>query len=151
MKNGVTWSASDNGIDGKGLYKRPKKSISGPADATITAASISDPSIKVTAIVHLVPHQDLAVHPASVSVFTSQQIPFRAEKTGEIVWKASRSDLGTLDEKTGVYTAPGFVDQTEPLQITATDPKTGARAAAVITVNAPSPAASPRTGGCWSS
>ena len=82
MKNGVTWSASDNGIDGKGLYKRPKKSISGPADVTITAASISDPSIKVTAIVHLVPHQDLAVHPASVSVFTSQQIPFSSRKNG---------------------------------------------------------------------
>src|SRR5205807_649651 len=49
----------------------------------------------------------------------------------------SRTDLGLVDEKTGVYTAPGFVQITEPFQVTATEPKTGARAAALVTVNAP--------------
>jgi hypothetical protein len=136
LKNGVVWSASDNGIDGKGIYKRAKKSIPARTDVTITASSVTDPSIRGTAIVHLVSGQQLVVQPGSVSVFTSQQVAFRVEKSA-VSWSRSRTDLGLIDEKTGTYTAPGFVQVTEPFQIIATEPKTGARAAAVITVNAP--------------
>jgi hypothetical protein len=137
LKNSVIWSSSDGGIDGKGVYKRAKKALASPADIAITATSATDPSIRGSAIVHLIPGQNLAVQPASVSVFTSQQVPFRVEGNVSASWHRSRDDLGFLDEKTGVYTAPGFVHLTEPFQVIAVEPKTGARAAAVITVNAP--------------
>jgi hypothetical protein len=71
-------------------------------------------------------------------VFTSQQIPFRAENNADVSWSQSRGkELGVIDGKTGTYTAPGFVEFTEPFQVIAVDQTTGARAAAVVTVNAP--------------
>ncbi|HEY2013566.1 MAG TPA: hypothetical protein VGH38_08710 [Bryobacteraceae bacterium] len=136
LKNGVTWSASDGGIDGKGSYKRPKKAVAAPLDVTITATSVTDPNVRGTAIVHLISGQNLVVQPSAASVFTSQQVPFRVEANTTVSWGRSRTDLGLLDEKAGVYTAPGFVQYTEPFQVTAYGPK-AARAAAVVTVNAP--------------
>ena len=138
LKNSVTWSASDDGIDGNGVYKRAKKTVSAPIVVTITATSVTDPNVKDSAFVHLIPNQkDLVVQPSSVSVFTSQQVFFRTDSSNAVSWSRSRKELGLIDATTGVYTAPGFVQHTEPFQITATDPKTGARAAAVVTVNAP--------------
>ena len=137
LKNGVVWSSSDGGIDGKGVYRRAKKTVAAPLDVAVTARSVTDPSIRGTSIIHLIPGQNLAVQPASVSVFTSQQVPFRTESNVSVSWRRSRTDLGALDEQTGIYTAPGFVQLTEPFQIVAVEPKSGARAAAAITVNAP--------------
>jgi hypothetical protein len=118
------------------VVKRAKKTIEKQIDVTITATNVTDPKSK-TRIVHLIAGKNLAVQPAAVSVFTSQQVPFRTEGNTVVSWDLSREKRGVLDKNTGVYTAPGFVQDTEPIQITATEPKTGARAAAVITVNAP--------------
>jgi hypothetical protein len=150
LKNGVTWSASDGNIDiSKGIYKRPKKSLTKTdgEDVTITATSLSDQNVRNTAELHLRTGQQLLVHPSAVSVFTSQQVRFRAEQTERaepltqapdkdkaIRWRLDQKDLGEIDEATGVYTAPRYVDRTEPFEVVA-ESASGARSAAVITVN----------------
>src|SRR5207244_256325 len=45
LKNSVIWSASDGGMNGKGEYRRAKKTIKEPIDVTITATSVTDPSV----------------------------------------------------------------------------------------------------------
>jgi len=148
LKNGVTWSASDGNIDiSKGIYKRPKKSLAKPDgdDVTITATSLSDQNVRNTAELHLRIGQQLLVHPSAVSVFTSQQVRFRAEQTEPaepqaqepdkaVKWRLDQKDLGVIDEATGVYTAPRYVERTEPFEVVA-ESASGARSAAVITVN----------------
>lgn len=147
LKNGVTWSASDGSIDPKGIYTFPKslpKTID--KEVTITAASQSDPNVRNTAVVHLKSGQKLLVHPTAVSVFTSQQVRFRAEQTEQarpqgqepekVKWSLDQKELGVIDETTGVYTAPRYVERTEPFEAIA-ESASGARAAAVITVNPP--------------
>ena len=145
LKNGVTWSASEGSIDPKGIYKFPKslpKTID--KDVTITATSQSDPGVTNTAVMHLKTGQKLVVHPSAVSVFTSQQVRFRAETEAAnptdqapgqgVKWSLDRTGLGVIDEAYGVYTAPGYVERTEPFEVVAVS-ASGARAAAVITVN----------------
>ena len=152
LKNGVTWSASDGNIDiSKGIYKRPKKSLAKPDgdDVTITATSLSDQNVRNTAELHLRAGQQLLVHPSAVSVFTSQQVRFRAEQTEPagpqaqasdqvpekpVKWRLDQKDLGVIDEATGVYTAPRDIERIEPFEVIA-ESASGARSAAVITVN----------------
>ncbi len=148
LKNGVTWSASDGSIDPKGIYKFPK-SLPKPVDrdVRIFATSLSDPNVQNTALLHLRTGQKLLVHPNAVSVFTSQQVRFRAEQAEPpnpqsqapdkpVKWSLDQKDLGVIDEASGVYTAPRFVERTEPFEVIA-ESASGARAGAVITVNPP--------------
>jgi hypothetical protein len=148
LKNGVTWSASEGSIDSKGIYTFPKslpKTID--KDVVITAASQSDPNVRDTAVVHLRTGQKLLVHPSAVSVFTSQQVRFRAEQTESakpqdhapeqaVKWSLDQKELGVIDEATGVYTAPRYVERSEPFEVIA-ESAGGGRAASVITVNPP--------------
>ena len=148
LKNGVTWSAEDGSIDPKGIYKFPK-SLTKSVNRTVRifATSLSDPNVRGTAFVNLRTGQKLLVHPNAVSVFTSQQVRFRAEQAEPpnpqnqapdkpVKWSLSRKDLGEIDEASGVYTAPRSVERIEPFEVIAVSAN-GASAGAVITVNPP--------------
>jgi hypothetical protein len=120
MDNAVTWSISPQvgSISENGLYTAP--TTPQVATITVTATSTSDSTQTVSMTLNLV-EGSLNIVAATNPVVRSMTDQFAANLNGaaysNVIWSAS---LGTIDPKTGVYTAPDPLSANTMATITAT-------------------------------
>lgn len=148
----VTWSA--NGISGgnatvgmispQGIYTAPIMPPS-PANVTITATSLADPSASASSIATVQQLVAVTVLPTVANVVTGTPLTFTSMVTGSlntnVQWSVAgvvggNSTVGTVGISNGVYNAPAVVPTPATVTVTATslaDPTKSASAQLTIT------------------
>jgi hypothetical protein len=116
--NAVTWSASAGTISASGLYRAP--SVTASTSATITATSVSNPSVSAHATVTITPLTPVVtVTPATTTVASSGTVQYTASVSNTsntaVTWSAS---AGTISSS-GLFRAPSVTANTN-VTITAT-------------------------------
>lgn len=133
--NAVTWSVDGGGeIDSQGVFRL--KPSPGPVSTSIkvTARLASNPSRSGTAMVHLLPGRHLEILPQGISVFPSQQVPFRTPNA-DVTWSTA-SPAGSVS-KDGLFTATSTIDRPAIVQVTARGKSAEEIAAAAVIVTSP--------------
>ncbi len=115
----VTWSTNVGTISAAGLYTAPA-ALPNPPTATVTATSVADPLVAVSAVVTLnQPAVTVTVSPASAQLFLNGTQQLTATVVGNantaVTWSAS---AGTITPA-GLYTAPGAMPNPASATITA--------------------------------
>lgn len=146
----VTWSLSGTGCSGStcgtistaGLYTAPS-SVPNPAQVTVKAVSVADPTKSATATVTIVPPIGIGISPTTAQLLTAGTQQFSASVTNTtntaVTWTVagsgcSGSACGTISSS-GFYTAPGTVPTPAQVFVTATsvaDPTKSATATVTI-------------------
>jgi hypothetical protein len=149
----VTWSVSGTGCSGaacgtvttSGLYTAPNV-IPNPAQVTVTATSVADPTKSASAIVTVIPLIVVTVAPTTAQVEAGSQQQFIATVVGTpntaVTWSVSGtgcagSTCGTVTVN-GLYTAPNVVPNPPQVTVKATsvaDPTKSA--SAIVTILPP--------------
>jgi hypothetical protein len=141
----VTWSVVGGGtISSAGLYTAPA-AVPSPANVTIQAASVANPSVTASATVTVQPPPPppvtISVAPSNVTIAPSATQLFTAAVTNSantsVIWSAS---AGTISA-TGLYTAPAVAPNPANVTIKATSVASPASSATVTAsiVGAPNP------------
>jgi hypothetical protein len=119
----VTWMLNPNigsVVDGK--YTAPD-AVASQQTVAITATSVDDPSLSVTATITLSPAVSIEVVPAWAVLYKAQTQQFTATTanagTEGVKWSLIPSGAGSIDS-TGLYTAPDPIEKTQPVKIVAT-------------------------------
>jgi Fe-S cluster assembly iron-binding protein IscA len=127
---GVTWSlscasGSCGSLNSVGLYTAPP-AVPNPAQVSVTATSVADPSKSSSAVVTIAPPVAVQVSPKTVQVIIGTQHQFTATVTGSsnhsVTWSlsgCSGASCGTITPG-GLYTAPGTVPNPAQITLTAT-------------------------------
>lgn len=120
----VVWSlAPKTGlISTSGLYTAPSQ-ISAVSQVTLTAASVADPSKKITAILTLAPAVTISAAPTAYTLASGQSLTFLATVGGgaqnkAVAWSLI-PNLGTISSA-GLYKAPAQVTSQTKVTLTAT-------------------------------
>ncbi len=125
----VSWSFSPQvGTLNNGVYQAPAL-VASAQTVTITATSVSETTLKATAVVSLQP-VGVTVGPASVSLAAGKSATFAASVTGTgnsaVTWSLNPA-VGSVTN--GVYTAPATIGSSQTVTITATSAANPAKAA----------------------
>jgi hypothetical protein len=149
----VSWSVSGSGCSGaacgtissRGLYTAPS-TVPSPAQVSVTATSVADPTKKDSAVVTITPGIAVNISPLTATILTGAQQQFRVNVTGttntEVTWsvvgtQCSGAACGTITAS-GLYTAPSAVPNPPQISVTATSVADPTRSAtAQVTVVAP--------------
>jgi len=128
----VKWSINPPGlgsISSTGMYKAPA-SVRQETQVTVIATSLANPSVSGSAHITLWPNGhpaplDIDVRPKGQSLRPSESWAFRAYVTGagshEVIWSIDPADRGSINPKTGSYTAPSTLpDKNATVMIIAT-------------------------------
>src|ERR1035437_9503531 len=147
----VSWSVAGSGCSGaacgtistSGLYTAPP-AVPSPAQVSVTATSVADPTKSATAGVTILAPVTISVSPATVQVLAGAHQQFTATVTGTtnkvVTWSVSGSGCsgatcGTISG-TGLYTAPSVPPNPPQITVTATssaDPSKSSTALVTIT------------------
>ncbi|MBV8673798.1 MAG: hypothetical protein JOZ33_10220, partial [Acidobacteriaceae bacterium] len=148
----VTWSINGSGCSGStcgtitsgGLYTAPH-SVPTPAQVTVTATSVADPTKSANATVTVVPPVTVTISPKTVQLVTDAMQQFSATvlntTNAAVTWSVagsgcSGSGCGTITSG-GLYTAPNAVPSPAQVFVTATsvaDPTKSATASVTISL-----------------
>jgi hypothetical protein len=149
----VTWSLNGTGCSGatcgtvssSGLYTAPA-AVPSPAQVSVTATSVADPTKSSTASVTILHSIVITVSPGSAQVVTGKTQQFTATVDGtsdtSVTWKlsgtgCSGATCGAISAS-GLYTAPGAVPSPPQVTVTATSvADTTKSASATVTVLLP--------------
>ncbi len=149
----VTWSVSGAGCTGaacgvissSGLYNAPGV-VPNPAEVTVKATSVADPSKSAGATVTILPSVSVKISPSAAQVVGGEHQQFTATVTNaqntSVIWTlsgagCSGSACGTITSA-GLYTAPAAIPNPPQVTITATaDADTTKSASATVTVISP--------------
>jgi hypothetical protein len=145
----VTWSvaggcsgAACGTISTSGLYTAPS-ALPSPAEVTVTATSVADPTKSASATVTIEPPISVKVSPVTAQVLIGGQQQFTATVAGtsntSVSWSlagtgCSGSSCGTITTG-GLYTAPSTIPSSPQISVTATsaaDPTKSATASVTI-------------------
>lgn len=130
----VRWSVAGAGCSGgscgtisnAGLYTAPA-SVPSPAEVTVNAASLADPSISYSVTLTILPTVVIAVSPQDAMAAVGESVQFAAlvqnADDSSVIWSASGPDCtgsgcGTFSSS-GLYTAPSSVPATPTVSIIA--------------------------------
>ena len=132
---GVTWRLAGSACGGSacgtlttdGLYTAPS-SVPSPAQVTVTATSVADPSMSGSAVVTIAPPVSVSISPVVAQVVTGSQKQFTATVTGTTNASVSWSIIGSgctgaacgTITASGLYTAPSAVPSPPQVSVTAT-------------------------------
>jgi len=131
----ITWSLSGSGCSGAscgvlssaGLYTAPA-SVPTPAQVTVKAASVADPTSFRTSTVTIVPQVFVSVSPTTAELVVGTDQQFTATVSGTanhaVTWSVTGKGCsglacGTITS-TGFYGAPGLVPNPAQVTVTAT-------------------------------
>jgi len=149
----VTWSVTGKGCSGvacgtitaTGLYGAPG-SVPNPAEVTVTATSVVDPSKSSNATVTILPPVAVTISPATVQVVRGGRQQFIATVTGTtnagVAWSVSGSGCsgnacGTISSA-GLYRAPGTIPNPARVTVKATSQADSTKSAtAAVTIILP--------------
>jgi len=153
----VKWSINPPGlgsISSTGMYKAPA-SVRQETQVTVIATSLANPSVSGSAHITLWPNGhpaplDIDVRPKGQSLRPSESWAFRAYVTGagshEVIWSIDPADRGSINPKTGSYTAPSTLpDKNATVMIIATSEADPTKKATLIVTLVPAP--SPKNDG----
>ncbi len=139
---GVTWSLVPNiGTINGGLYTAPTP-VTVTQTVTVTATSVADPSKSASMSLTLVPATPAAVtiSPQAVTLGPGQTQQFVATVANApdqgVTWTISPSGVGSINQFTGLYTAPTNFTSTQTVTVKATsnyDPTKSASAVITLT------------------
>ena len=145
----VTWriaggcsGAACGTISASGVYTAPP-AVPSPAQVSVTATSVADPTKSASATVTVVPPVSVTVSPTTAMLLTGSKQQFAATITGSsnttVSWSVAGSgcsgaSCGTISAS-GLYTAPSAVPTPPQVSVTATsvaDPTKSATASVTI-------------------
>ena len=145
----VTWriaggcsGAACGTISASGVYTAPS-AVPSPAQVSVTATSVADPTKSASATVTVVPPVSVTVSPTTAMLLTGSKQQFAATITGSsnttVSWSVAGSgcsgaSCGTISAS-GLYTAPSTVPTPPQVSVTATsvaDPTKSATASVTI-------------------
>jgi len=149
----VLWKVSGSGCVGSacgsvsstGLYTAPN-SLPSPAQVSVTATSVADPTKSQSAAVTIVPPVVVTVTPSTADVVTGAYKQFTASVTGtsnqSVTWSIKGSGCSGLTcgtiTNSGLYGAPGVVPAPPEVTVTATSVADSSKSgSAVVTVLPP--------------
>jgi hypothetical protein len=119
----VTWILSPNvGSVVDGLYTAPSR-ITSDQEVTLTASSVDDPALSVSAVIQLSAAATIDVVPGWAVLYMNQTKQFKATTANaggqDLKWSISPKGAGTIDAN-GLYTAPAAIAATQKVTVTAT-------------------------------
>ncbi len=120
VNTAVTWSTNIGTISAAGLYTAPAI-LPNPPTALVTAKSVADPLVAVSAVVTLnQPAVTVSVSPAAAQLFLNGTQQLSATVVGNantaVTWSAT---AGTISP-TGLFTAPAAMPNPASITVTAT-------------------------------
>ena len=149
----ITWSLSGSGCSGTscgvvssaGLYTAPA-SVPAPAQVTVKAASVVDPSSYRISTVTIIPQVFVSISPTTAELVVGRDRQFSATVTGTtnhtVTWSVTGKGCaglacGTITS-TGFYGAPGVVPNPAQVTVTATlVADTSKSSSAIVTILPP--------------
>ncbi|MBI3477802.1 MAG: beta-propeller fold lactonase family protein [Acidobacteria bacterium] len=149
--NGVTGGDATHGtVSGTGLYTAPV-GVPSPADVTVTAVSVADPtkSDSATVTVTSAPVITVTIAPKTASVAVTATKQFTATVTGTantaVTWDVNGTAGGDATHgtisNTGLYTAPAAVPSPATVSVTATSVADNTKSdTATVTITSAPPA-----------
>jgi hypothetical protein len=131
----VTWSLAGSGCTGptcgaistSGLYTAPS-TVPSPAQVSVTATSVADPTKSSTAVVTIIPPVSVTISPTTAQVVAGNHQQFSASVINTtntaVTWSlagsgCTGSTCGTISTS-GLYTAPSTVPSPAQVSVTAT-------------------------------
>jgi hypothetical protein len=149
----VTWSLAGSGCSGSacgtistsGLYTAPSTAPS-PAQVSVTATSVADPTKSSTAIVTIIPPVSVTISPTTAQVAIGNHLQFTASVLNTtntaVTWSLAGSGCngsacGTISTS-GFYTAPSAVPSPAQVSVTASSVANPAKSStAIVTIIPP--------------